>query len=65
MPISVIDQRILISLKQGARLTSSDLARQHGLTVRNILRRLRRLEDEGLLNHEVDMNKHAYIWFAK
>ena len=47
--LDVIDQRILAALRQDARLTYEQLAERVGLSGSAVLRRVRRLEIEGVI----------------
>jgi Lrp/AsnC family leucine-responsive transcriptional regulator len=47
--LNAIDQRILAALQQDARLTYEQLAERVGLSSSAVLRRVRRLEQEGVI----------------
>jgi len=48
-PLDAIDQRILENLQKNGRLTNLELAERVGLSPSPCLRRLRRLEEEGII----------------
>ena len=47
--IDAVDQRILQALQEDGRLTATDLAERVGITTSPCLRRLRILEDAGII----------------
>ena len=49
MPLDAIDQRILAALQRDARLSFEQLAERVGLSSSAVLRRVRRLEGDGVI----------------
>ena len=49
MPIDAIDRRLLAALQDNGRLTATELAERIGLTTSPCLRRIRQLEDTGVI----------------
>jgi Lrp/AsnC family transcriptional regulator, leucine-responsive regulatory protein len=49
MSLDAIDRRILAALQENGRLTATDLSAQVGLTTSPCLRRIRQLEDAGVI----------------
>lgn len=48
-PLDAVDQRILAALQQDARLSYEQLAERVGLSASAVLRRVRRLEESGVI----------------
>ena len=58
-----IDRRILAELQQDGRMTNVDLARRVGISAPPCLRRLRRLEETGMIRgYHADTNLQALGW---
>ena len=57
-----IDRRLLAELQAEGRVTNVDLARRVGLTAPPCLRRVRALEEEGVIfvKDKVDMKKYGW-----
>jgi len=60
MKLDQIDHKILRHLQENARITNADLAEKVGLSPTPCLRRLRRLEAEGIiLGYRTEVNREA------
>ena len=60
MKLDQIDRKILHHLQQNARITNADLAEKVGLSPTPCLRRLRRLESEGIIKgYHTEINREA------
>ena len=60
MKLDTIDQAILRHLQEDARITNADLAEKVGLSPTPCLRRLRRLETEGIIKgYHAELNREA------
>lgn len=53
MPLDAIDRRILVELQRDGRMQNQDLARKVGLSPSPCLRRVRLLEEEGIIERYV------------
>ncbi len=49
MPLDAIDRRLLAALQENGRLTATELAERVGLTTSPCLRRIRQLEEAGVI----------------
>ena len=60
MKLDQIDRKILHYLQENARITNADLAEKVGLSPTPCLRRLRRLETEGIIKgYRTEINREA------
>ena len=60
MKLDQIDQKILRHLQENARITNADLAEKVGLSPTPCLRRLRRLESDGVIRgYHTEVNREA------
>jgi Lrp/AsnC family leucine-responsive transcriptional regulator len=60
MKLDQIDRKILFHLQENARITNADLAEKVGLSPTPCLRRLRRLETEGIIKgYHTEINREA------
>lgn len=60
MKLDQIDRKILRHLQENARITNADLAEKVGLSPTPCLRRLRRLESDGVIKgYRTEINKDA------
>ncbi len=60
MKLDQIDRKILHHLQENARITNADLAEKVGLSPTPCLRRLRRLEAEGIIKgYHTEVNREA------
>ncbi len=60
MKLDQIDQQILQHLQENARITNAELAEKVGLSPTPCLRRLRRLETEGIIKgYHAEVNREA------
>ncbi len=60
MKLDQIDRKILHHLQENARITNADLAEKVGLSPTPCLRRLRRLETEGIIKgYHTEVNREA------
>lgn len=60
MKLDQIDRKILHFLQENARITNADLAEKVGLSPTPCLRRLRRLETEGIIKgYRTEINREA------
>ena len=60
MKLDHIDHKILKHLQENARITNADLAERVGLSPTPCLRRLRRLETEGIIKgYRTEINREA------
>lgn len=58
MKLDQIDQKILAHLQENARITNADLAEKVGLSPTPCLRRLRRLENDGIIKgYHTEINR--------
>jgi Lrp/AsnC family leucine-responsive transcriptional regulator len=60
MKLDSIDQKILAHLQDNARMTNAELAEKVGLSPTPCLRRLRRLEDDGVIKgYHTEINREV------
>jgi len=60
MKLDQIDHKILIHLQENARITNAELAEKVGLSPTPCLRRLRRLENDGVIRgYHTEVNREA------
>lgn len=57
------DRRLLLSLQQNARITNAELARQVDLSPPGLQRRLRKLEESGIIERYATLVNHEAVGF--
>ena len=61
--LDVIDRRILAELQEDGRMTNVELARRAGISAPPCLRRVRRLEEAGIIRgYHADSDPHKLGW---
>jgi len=61
--LDVIDRRILAELQEDGRMTNVELARRAGISAPPCLRRVRRLEEAGIIRgYHADSDSHKLGW---
>jgi DNA-binding Lrp family transcriptional regulator len=61
--IDAVDRQILAELQDDGRMTNVELARRVGLSAPPCLRRVRRLEEQGMIRgYHADLDPHALGW---
>ena len=59
-PVDAIDRQILHLLQENSRVTSTDLARQVGLSIPGLQKRLKKMEENGIIGRYVTLvNREA------
>lgn len=61
IPLDAIDRRILAALQENARISNADLARTVGLSASPCLRRVRELEEAGVIRGHVALLEPAAV----
>ncbi|MBM3488634.1 MAG: Lrp/AsnC family transcriptional regulator [Alphaproteobacteria bacterium] len=61
VPLDAIDRRILAALQENARISNADLARAVGLSASPCLRRVRELEEAGVIRGHVALLEPAAV----
>jgi DNA-binding Lrp family transcriptional regulator len=62
-PLDAIDRRILAELQADGRMTNVELARRAGISAPPCLRRVRRLEEAGIIRgYHADSDPHKLGW---
>jgi DNA-binding Lrp family transcriptional regulator len=63
LPLDAIDRRILVELQEDGRMTNVELARRAGISAPPCLRRVRRLEESGVIRgYHADPDPQALGW---